>query len=73
MHDCVQWIFAGQRALEQAKEWQMVLGLVQPKRQNTYDAPSCLFSKFITTEESQGGVITLIATKITQRHDIVSF
>jgi len=74
MHDCVQWIFTGQQALKQAQEWQMVLELSQPKRQNAHDAPSCPLSKFITvtTEASQGGVIALVSAKITRQHDIIS-
>jgi len=43
--------------LKQAQEWQ--------KRQDVHDAPSCPFSKFITTEVIQGGVIALTTTKIT--------
>jgi len=73
MHGCVKWIFTGQRALKQAQEWQTVLELVQPKRQDAHDAPLCPFSKFITTEASQEGVIALTTTKITRQHDIVSF
>jgi len=49
------------------------VGILQPKRQNAHDAPSCPLSKFITTEASQGGVIALPTTKITRQHDIVSF
>jgi len=63
----------GQRALKQAQEWQTVLELAQPKRQDTHNAPSCPLSKFITTEASQGGVIALTTTRITRQHDIVSF
>jgi len=73
MHDCVEWVFTGQQASKQAQEWQTVLELAQPKRQDAHDAPSCPLSKFITTEASQGGVIALITTKITRQHDIVSF
>jgi len=73
MHDCVRWVFAGQRALKQAQEWQTVLELAQPKRQDAHDAPSCPLSKFITTEASKGGVIALTTTQITRQHDIVSF
>ena len=61
--DCVKWVFTGQQALKQAKEWQMVLGLAQPKRHDAHDAPSCPLLKFITTEASQGGVIALTITK----------
>ena len=60
MHDCVKWVFTGQRALKQAQELQTVLELAQPKRQDSHDVPSCPLSKFINTEESQGGVIALI-------------
>ena len=73
MHDCVKWVFTGQRALKQAQEWQTVLELAQPKRKDAHDAPSCPLSKFITTEESQGGVIALTSTKITRQYDIVRF
>jgi len=38
MHACVQWVFTGQRALEQEQEWQMVMELAQSKRQNAHDA-----------------------------------
>ena len=34
MHDCVKWVCTGQRALKQAQEWQTVLELAQPKRQD---------------------------------------
>ena len=57
--DYVKWVFTGQQALKQAQEWQMVLELAQPKRQDADDAPSCPLIKFITTEASQGGVIAL--------------
>jgi len=73
MHDRVQFDFTGQRALKQAQEWQTVLKLAQPKRQNAHDAPSCPLSKFITTEASQGGGIARTTPKITRQHDIVSF
>jgi len=73
MHDCVKWVFTGQQALKQAQEWQTVLELAQPKRQDAHDAPSCPFLKFITTEASQRGVIAPTSTKITRQHDIVSF
>jgi len=73
MHDCVKWVLTGQQAMKQAQEWQTVLELAQPKRQDTHDAPSCPLSKFITTEASQGGVIALTTTKITRQHDIVCF
>jgi len=73
MHDCVQWGFTGKRPYKQAQEWQTVLEMVQPKRQNAYDTPSLPLSKFITTEASQGGVIALSTTKITRQHDTVSF
>ena len=73
MHDCVKWVCAGQQAMKQEKEWQTVLELAQPKRQDADDAPSCPLLKFITTEASQGGVIALTTTKITRQHDIVSF
>jgi len=73
MHDCVKWVCTGQQALKQAQEWQTVLELAQPKRQDADDAPSCPLSKFITTEASQGGVIALTTIKITPQHDIVSF
>ena len=73
MHDCVKWVFAGQRALKQAQEWQTVLELAQPKRQGARDAPSCPLSEFIITEASKGGVIALTSTQITRQHDIVSF
>ena len=72
-HDCVQWVFTGQQAVKQAQEWQTVLKLAQPKRQNAHNAPSCALSKFITTEASQGGVIALTTTNITRQHDIVNF
>ena len=49
------------------------VGMVQPKRQDAHDVPSCPLSKFITTEASQGGVIALTTTQITRQHDIVSF
>jgi len=65
MHVCVEWVFTGQRALKRAQEWQTVLELAQPKRQDAHDAPSYPLSKFITTEASQGGVIALTTTKIT--------
>ena len=71
MHDCVKWVFTGQQALKQAQEWQTVLELAQPKRQNAHDALSCPLSN--TTEASQGVVIALTTTKITRQHDIVSF
>jgi len=73
MHDCVKWGFTGQQALKQAQDWQTVLELVQPKRQDAHDAHSCPLLKFITTEASQGGVIALTTTKITRQHDMVSF
>ena len=73
MHDCVKWVFTGQQALKQAKEWKTVLELAQPKRQNAHDAPSCPLLKFITTEASKGGVIALTTTKIIRQRDIVSF
>jgi len=73
MHDCVKWVFTGQQALKQAQQWQTVLELAQPKRQNAHDAPSCPLSKFITTEAIQGRVIALTTTKITRQHAIVSF
>jgi len=73
MHDCVKWVFTGQRALKQAQERQTVLQLAQPKREHAHDAPSCPLSKFITTVASQGGVIALTNTKITRQHDIVGF
>ena len=66
MHDCIRWVFAGQRALKQAQEWQTVLELAQPKRQDAHDAPSCPLSKFIITEASKGGVIALTTTQITR-------
>jgi len=56
MHDCVKWVSTGQHALKQAQEWQRVLELVQPKRQDAHDASTCPLSKFITTEAIQGGV-----------------
>jgi len=59
MHNCVQWIFTGQRAFEQAQEGQVAFKLAQPKRENAHDAPLCPPSKSIITEASQGGVITL--------------
>ena len=65
--------FTGQRALKQAQEWQTVLELAQPKRQDAHDAPSCTLLKFITREASQGGMIALTNTKITRQYDIVSF
>jgi len=37
---CVKRVFTGQRALKQAKEWQTVLKLAQPKRQDAHDASS---------------------------------
>ena len=52
MHDCVKWVFTGQRAMKQAQEWQTVLEWAQPKRRDAHDAPSCPLSKFITTEAS---------------------
>jgi len=64
VHDCVKWVFTGHQALKQAQEWQTVLTLAQPKRQDAHDAPSCTLSKFITTEAIQGGVIALTTTKI---------
>ena len=73
MHDCVRWVFAGQQALKQAQEWQTVLELAQPKRQDAHDAPSCPLSKFTITEASKGGVIALTTTQITRQHDKVSF
>jgi len=73
MHDCVKWVFTRQRALKQTQEWQTVLELVQSKRQDAHDAPSCPLLKFITTEASQGGVIALTTTKITRQHNLVSF
>jgi len=73
MQDCVKWGFTGQQALKQAQEWQTVLELTQPKRQDAHDAPSCPLSKFITTEARQGGMIALTTTKITRQHDIISF
>ena len=73
MHDCVEWVFKGQRELKQAREWQTVLELAQPQRQDAHDAPSCPLSKFISTEASHGGVIALVIKKITRQHDIVSF
>jgi len=73
MHDCAHWGFTWQRALKQAQEWQTVLELAQPKRQNAQDAPSCPLLKFITTEASQGSVVTFTTTKITRQHDIFSF
>jgi len=73
MHDCVEWDFSGQQALKPAQEWQTLLELAQPKRQDAHDAPPCPLLKFITTEASQGGVIALTTTKITRQHDIVSF
>jgi len=73
MHDCVKWVFTGQQALKQAQEWQTVLELAQPKRQDADDDPSCPLLKFITTEVSQGGVLALTTTKNTRQHDIVSF
>jgi len=73
MHDCVKWVFTGQQALKQAQEWQMVLELAQPKRQDAHDAPSCPILKFITTEVSQGVVIALTTTRISRQHDILSF
>ena len=73
MHDCVKWVFTGQQAMKQAQEWQMVLELAQPKRQDAHDASSCPLLKFITAEARQGGVIALTTTKITRQHDIVSF
>jgi len=63
MHDCVKWGFTGQQALKQAKKWQTVLELAQPKRQDAHDAASCLLLKFITTEASQGGMIALTTSK----------
>jgi len=73
MHDCVKWGLTGQQALKQAQEWQTVLELAQPQRQDALDAPSCPLLKFITTEASRGGVITLTTTEITRQHDTVSF
>ena len=58
---------------KQTQEWQTVLELAQTKHHNAHDAPSCHLSKLSTTEASQGGVITLTTTKITQQHDTVSF
>jgi len=52
-----------QQALKQAKEWQTVLELAQSKRQDAHDVPACPFSKFITSEAIQGGVITLTTTQ----------
>jgi urease accessory protein UreF len=69
MHACVQWGFTGIEAGTRVANGVRM----QPKRQNAHDAPSCPLSKFITTEASQGGVITLTTTKITRQHDIVSF
>jgi len=62
MHDCVKWGFTGQRALKKAQEWQTVLELAQPKRQDAQDAPSCPLLKSITAETSKGGVIALTTT-----------
>ena len=72
MHECVKWGSTGQWALKQAQEWQTVLELAQPKRQDAHDSPSCPLSKFTNTEARQGGVIGLITTKFTRQHDIVS-
>jgi len=73
MHGCVKWGFTRQQELKQAQEWQTVLELAQPKRQDAHDGASCPILKFIITEASQGGVIALTTTKITRQHDIVSF
>ena len=73
MHDCVKWVFTGQQAMKQAQKGQKELELAQPKRQDTHNAPSCPFSKFITTETVQGGMIALMTTKIIRQYDIVSF
>ena len=40
MHDCVKWVFTGQRAMKQAQEWKTVLELAQPKRKDAHHAPS---------------------------------
>jgi len=53
MHDCVKWVFTGQQAFKQAQEWQTMLELAQPKRQDSHDAPSCPLLKFITAEANQ--------------------
>ena len=50
-----------------------MLEMVQPKRQDAHDAPSCPLSKFITIEAIQGRAIVLTTTKITRQHVIVSF
>jgi len=63
MHDCVKWIFTGQQALKQTQEWQTVLELALPKRQGVHYDHSCSFSKFITTEAIQKGVIALTTTQ----------
>jgi len=73
MHDCVKWVFTGQRALKQAQKSQTVLRWAQTKCQDAHNAPSCPLLKFITTKASKGGVIALTTTKITRQHDMVSF
>ena len=73
IHDRVQWGFTVQRALKLAQEWQTVSKLTRPKRRSAHHAPSCPFSKFVTTEASQGGVIALTATKFTRQHDFFCF
>jgi len=73
MHDCVKWGFTGQQAWKKAQEWQTVLELAQPKRQDAHNALSCPLLKFITTQASQRGVIALTTTRITRQQDIISF
>jgi len=72
-HDCIKFFFTGQQAWKQAQEWQTVLELAQPKRQDADDDPSCPLLKFITTQASQWSVIALATTKITRQNVIVRF
>ena len=47
------------------------IGAIKASRRSR--CPLCPLLKFITTEASQGGVIALTTTNITQQHDFVSF
>ena len=59
--ECAKWVFAGQKTVERAKEWQQRLQSEQAAGQNG-EIPPCLISMFVITQVSEGSSIALTAT-----------
>ena len=72
IRDGVQWVFTGQKAKEQAQEWQKRLQLAQATGQSGEVSP-CPLSIFSITQTSEGGSIALTATTVTRQCDLVRF